>query len=140
MRRDQIGHAVEAKIVPGRSARIHRRAKALLIMAPIDPAGSQPVLVGWSMVVEQAFGGMKNFRLGDAKAFELGNHVVEISVARLVGANILCGIDRIERNLQAPVAGSEAGVIDVRQDDELVVFLEIGQRFDGIGKRRPIFH
>ena len=113
MRRDQIGHAVETKIVLGHNTRIHRRAKALLVMAPIDPAGSQPMLVGRGMVVEQAFGGMKNFGLRDTKALQLGDHVVEIAVAWFIGANILRCIDSVEHDLQALVAVGKAGVINV---------------------------
>ena len=41
-------------------ARIHRRTKAVLGMAAIDPARCKPVAVGWYVIVEQAFGGMQN--------------------------------------------------------------------------------
>ncbi len=47
MRRGQIGHAVEAEIILGHSPRIHRRAKAPLIMAPVYHTKGR---IGWNIV------------------------------------------------------------------------------------------
>ena len=140
MRRDQIGQAVEAKVVFWRMGRGHGRAEALLVVAAIDPARGEAVFVRWRVVVEQALRGVQDLTLMDPERLELGEHVLEIAARGLVRAAVLGRVDRIEFDLKLFVARREALVVDVRQNDQLVVPLQVLKGARGIGERRPFLH
>src|SRR5688572_19548551 len=56
MRCYHLSQAVETEIIAGHLARMHCGAKALLIVAAMNPAGFQAVPIGWLVIVEEAFG------------------------------------------------------------------------------------
>jgi hypothetical protein len=66
MRRHHLSQAVETEIIAGHLARLHRGAKALLIVAAMNPAGFQAVPVGGLVIVEEAFGRVQDFGPGYA--------------------------------------------------------------------------
>ncbi len=140
MRLGELAHAGEAEIIGRHVARMHRGAETLVGMAAVDPAGLQPDRVGRLVVMEHAFGGVQDHVLPDPALGKPRQHVFEIAQARLVGADVLRRVDRVEVDAELPVAEAEILVVDVRQDHQLVVLLEIGQRARRVGKRRPVAH
>ena len=66
--------------------------------------------------------------------------VLEVGVGGLVGADILGGVDGVERDAQLAVRGGEAFAVDVREDDEPVMPLQDAKRVRGIRERRPERH
>ena len=69
---------------------------------------------------------------------QLVEQVAEIPEVRLVGADVLGGENSVEDDAQLFVGAGEGRTVDVRQDDQLVVLLEIGQRPGAVGKGRPV--
>ena len=92
------------------------------------------------MVVKHALGRVQYVALADAEGLQLRQHVVEISIRWLVGAYVLGGVDRVERDTELLVAGCEALIVDIRQDHQPVVLLQVGERLRRIGKGRPVAH
>ena len=96
MRFDEGAQALKAKIVTRSLGESHGRASALLAVAAINPARRKALLIRRPVVMEEALRGMKDLTLLDPQRLELGEHVLEISGRRLVGAAILRGVDRVE--------------------------------------------
>ena len=71
-------------------------AKAVLVVAAVDPAIGQPELVGRRMVVEHAFGGMQDVTLFDPLTRQHLKHIVEIAIGGFIAADILSGINTIK--------------------------------------------
>ena len=64
----------------------------------------------------------------------------EVGVGRLVGADVLGGVDGVELDPELAVGGGDAVAVHVGQNDELVVPLEDAQRVGGVRERRPVRH
>ncbi len=111
-----------------------------LVVAAMDPARGEAEFVRWRVVVEQALRGMQDLTLMDPERLELSEHVLEIAARGLVRAAVLGRVDRIEFDLKLFVACREALVVDVRQNDQLVMPLQILKSARGIGERRPVLH
>ncbi len=69
---------------------------------------------------------------------QLREHVVEVARRRLVGADVLGGVDAVEGDAELFVAGREALVVDVGEDEEPVMLLEVAKRLGRIGEGRPV--
>src|SRR5262249_31231738 len=65
-------------------------------------------------------------------------HVREVPLARLVGPNVFRGEDGVESDAEPGVADREALVVDVRENDQLVVLLKVGERLGRIRRRWPV--
>jgi hypothetical protein len=65
-------------------------------------------------------------------------HVGEVGIGRLVRANILGSVDRVEFDLKLLVAVVKAAVVDVGEDDQLVVLLEVLERTGTVDEGRPV--
>jgi len=76
-------------------------------MAAIDPARCKPERVRGLVVVEQTFSGVKDFLLPDTAGAQLVQHVLEVSRRRLIGADVLCGDDRVEFDVELRSADTE---------------------------------
>ena len=87
------------------------------------------------MVVEEALGRVQDVLLRDAVAGELLQHVFEIARRGLVGADVFRREDGVELDAQLLVGEGEAVVVDVRQDDQLVVLLQILEGLGGVAER-----
>ena len=116
VRRNHIGHAVEAEIIARHVARMHGRAEPLIGMTTVDPAIAETVPVCRCVVVEHALGGMEHLLGRDTKHPELADHIGEIRVVRLVASDILGRVDGVEIDAEPRVAVGEAGIVDIRQD------------------------
>ncbi len=81
---------------------------------------------------------MQDLLPGAALLGEARQHVLEIARVGLVRADVLGGVDRVERDLELLLAVREGGAVDVGQDHQPVVLLEIGERRGGVGKSRPV--
>src|SRR6202521_4030620 len=93
----QGSHAFEAEIILRRIGRLRGRAPALFGVAPVDPNGSQAVLVRRRVVVEQALRGVNDVLAIEAEVLpQTSEHVVEIPLAGLVRLDVLRGINRVE--------------------------------------------
>ncbi len=92
------------------------------------------------MVVEHAFRRVQDLVLFDAAAREVRQHVFEVARRRLVGADVLGRVDRIERHPELLVAVGEALVVDVGQNDQLVVVLQVRERGRAVGEGGPVAH
>src|SRR5581483_6554292 len=131
-------HAGEAEVGLRRLGQREGCAGAFFGMAAMDPGGREADLLCRDVVVKEALRRVQDVRFGDAALFELGQHVGEIPLGRLVRADVLGGVDRVELDLQAPVAVRETQIVDVRQDDQLVVALEVLEGLRRIRKSRPV--
>jgi hypothetical protein len=65
-------------------------------------------------------------------------HIAEIVRIGLVGADLLGRVDCGEGDPEPGIAAGKTGAADIRQDDEPVTALEIGQRLRAIGKGGPL--
>ena len=74
----------------------------------------------------------------ETKHPELADHIAEIRVVRLVASDILGRVDGVEIDAEPRVAVGEAGIVDIRQDHQLEMRLQIGQRLGGVGEGRPV--
>ena len=92
------------------------------------------------MIVEQALRGVQNVRLGMAQLGQPIQHILEVRQIGFIGADVLCGVDRIELDAEAALAPSESGAVNIRQYHQLLVLLEVGKRLRRIGKGRPVGH
>jgi hypothetical protein len=59
------------------------------------------------VVMEHAFRGVQHVLFRDAKSFQLGEHIVEVTIRRLVETDILSRINRVEFETQLLIGGSE---------------------------------
>src|SRR6202022_4682327 len=75
---------------------------------------------------------------GVTGALQPVDHVAEVSEVGLVRADVLGGIDCVELHAEPVSATSEANAVDIRQNDELVELLQVGERGGRVGKSRPI--
>ncbi len=109
-------------------------------MTPPDPAVGDTMGAGRDVIVEQAFGGVEQILLFQPKVADMVQHVNEVAVVRLVRADVLSRIDGVEFHAQLRVRVGESAVVDVREDDQLVVFLQILERAGAVRERRPVLH
>lgn len=127
MRLGELGQALEMEIDLGRVLWEHGGAAARLAEAPVDPGAREARFLRRHMVVMQALRRVQDIGLADTElGIEMREQEGEVARIRLVGADILGRIDRVEGDAELAVAGGEAGTVDIRQDDELEVALEIG--------------
>jgi hypothetical protein len=91
------------------------------------------------MIVNEALRRVQNFVPVDPEVcLEMLQEIGEIARIRLVGPDVFRRVNRVEGYAELLVAGGETLAIDVREDDQLVVPLEIGQGLGGVGEGRPI--
>ena len=69
--------------------------------------------IGRAMVMKHALGSMQDIALFNTDRFQFFQHVVEVSVGRLVGPHILGRVNSIELNRQTLFAAFETGIVDV---------------------------
>ena len=105
--RGKLRHRCELEIELRHDARIHRGAKAFFVVPAEDPARGEVHGVRRLVVMEQALSRVEHVVLPEPMIGEMLDHVFEIALLRLVGADVLGGIDRIELDLQPLVAGGE---------------------------------
>src|ERR1700722_3688217 len=138
MRLGQFSHAGEPEGDMRQFAGIHGSAKTLLGISPVDPAGFQPDIVGRLVIMEHAFGGVKDLLLPDADLAEPLDHVFEIADRRLVRPDVFRGVHGVELDLQPAIARLEGLVVDVGKDGELEMFLQVLQRAGSILECWPV--
>ena len=95
------------------------------LKTPVDPGAGQPCCLRRRVIVKQTLRGMQNLPWLDPHAPQGRDQVAKIGCIRLVGADVLCGADGIKAHSQARVAAGEARPIHVRENDELIVALQI---------------
>ena len=88
-----VHHAGESEIIGRHLAGVHGGAETFLVVPAIDPAIGQPKFVGRRVVMEHAFGRVKDLVFLDPLAREHVEHVVEIAVRGFVAADVLGGLD-----------------------------------------------
>ncbi len=92
-------------------------------MPPIDPGGGEACGVGGHVIVEQALRGVQDILPLDAEFRDVLQQIGEVAWVRLVGTDILGGVDRIERHAEPAVAGGETVAVDIGKNHQLVMRL-----------------
>ena len=93
------------------------------------------------MVVVQALRGVQNVGFVDPQVrFQVREQILEVRVGRLVGPDVLGGVDGVELDAELAVRRGDAVAMHVGQDDECVTPLEDAQGLRGIRERRPVRH
>ncbi len=122
-------HGVKAEIELWHCPRVHCGAKAALCVAAVDPARCKTGFVGGQMVMEQAFRRVQHVARAKPDVGQIFQHVFKIAHGWLVGANVLCGVNAVKRNIQPGIAAAEGAGIDIGEDDQLEMLFQISQRF-----------
>ena len=79
-----VKHTIEYEIVFRHFARIHRCAKALLVMTSVDPAVRKTMFICRCMVMEHAFRCMQNVFTLKSERCKSIQKIVEIAIGRFV--------------------------------------------------------
>ena len=81
-----------------------------------DPGRCQPNFLGRLVILEQALRSMQHGSGLRACCSEVVQEVAEVVKVRLIGTDVLRGVDGVEHDFQALVATGKALPVDVGQD------------------------
>ena len=96
----EFTEAGEAEIDARHGAGIHGGSESLAIVAAMNPARRKTDRVGGGVIVEEALRHMQEPALRDTQFPGVIQQVLEVARVRLVGTDVLRGVDRIEGDTQ----------------------------------------
>ena len=137
----ELGQRPDFEIWTGGCSRLRRRrsrAPPLSTTSPVDPHRCKANRFGRDDVMKDALCGVQHLASLDAKRlFEVRDRVPEIAHVSVCTSRCLGRDHAIERDTQTFIASGKRRVIDVREDDQLVVLLQVLERRRTVGKSWP---
>lgn len=107
-------------------------------MPTVDPYRWQPCILGGDVVMEQTLRNVQQLRL--TMLCNMLQEGLKVSRVRFVTADVLRSEDRIELHTESSIASGKGLTVDIRQDDQLVVPLQVGQRLCRVREGWPLRH